>query len=104
MLFRSDFPDVPDCVFLAGFDQLMLGYEKKESVFLHQEHLRGIFNRSGIVLPCLLLDGQAAGQWKVSGKACAVTPFRTLKTREKKAAEREVRRWFPAVERVTWEE
>ena len=101
---RRDFPDVPDCVFLAGFDQLMLGYEKKESVFLPQEHLRGIFNRSGIVLPCLLLDGQATGQWKVSGKACAVTPFRTLKTREKKAAEREVRRWFPAVERVTWEE
>ena len=101
---RRDFPDVPDCVFLAGFDQLMLGYEKKESVFLPQEHLRGIFNRSGIVLPCLLLDGQATGQWKVSGKACAVTPFRTLKTREKKAAEREVRRWFPAVERVAWEE
>ena len=101
---RRDFPDVPDCVLLAGFDQLMLGYEKKESVFLPQEHLRGIFNRSGIVLPCLLLEGQAAGQWKVSGKTCAVTPFRTLKTREKKAAEREVRRWFPAVERVTWEE
>ena len=101
---RRDFPDVPDCVLLAGFDQLMLGYEKKESVFLPQEHLRGIFNRSGIVLPCLLLEGQAAGQWKVSGKTCAVTPFRALKAREKKAAEREVRRWFPAVERVAWEE
>lgn len=81
---RRDFPDVPDCVLLAGFDQLMLGYEKKESVFLPQEHLRGIFNRSGIVLPCLLLEGQAAGQWKVSGKTCAVTPFRALKAREKK--------------------
>ena len=101
---RRDFPDVPDCVLLAGFDQLMLGYEKKESVFLPQEHLRGIFSRSGIVLPCLLLEGQAAGQWKVSGKTCAVTPFRALKAREKKAAEREVRRWFPAVERVAWEE
>ena len=52
----------------------------------------------------MLFRSQAAGQWKVSGKTCAVIPFRALKAREKKAAEREVRRWFPAVERVTWEE
>ena len=67
-------------------------------------HLQGIFNRSGIVLPCLLLEGQAAGQWKVSGKTCAVTPFRALKARRKKPRSGEVRRWFPAVERVAWEE
>lgn len=42
---------IPDCVFLAGFDGLMLGYEKKENVFLPPEHLRGIFNLAGIVMP-----------------------------------------------------
>ena len=43
--------DIPRCIFLAGFDQLMLGYEKRESLFLRPEHLRGIFNLAGIVLP-----------------------------------------------------
>lgn len=101
---RRDAPEVPDCVLLAGFDQLMLGYEKKESVFLPPEYLRGIFNLSGIVMPCVLLKGQAAGRWKVSGTKCAIAPFRSFKAREKKSAEREVRRWFPAVERIVWEE
>ena len=47
---RRDFPDVPDCVLLAGFDQLMLGYEKKEGGGLPQG-IRRSFNRSGIVRP-----------------------------------------------------
>ena len=101
---RRDFPDVPDCLLLAGFDQLLLGYEKRESVFLHQDHLRNVFTMAGIVLPCLLLNGQAAARWKLSGAACAVSPFRPLKAKEKKAAEREIRRWFPAVRQITWNE
>ena len=30
--------EMPDCLFLAGFDQLLLGYEKKESLYLPTEH------------------------------------------------------------------
>jgi len=101
---QRDFPDVPDCVLLAGFDQLMLGYEKKESLFVAPEHLRGVFNLSGIVLPCVLLNGEAAARWKRSGGRCAVTPFRPLKAREKRAVEREIRRWFPETGRIAWEE
>ena len=101
---RRDAPEVPDCVLLAGFDQLMLGYEKKESLFVAPEHLRSVFNLSGIVLPCVLLDGAAAARWKVSGGKCAVAPFRPLKAREKKAVEREIRRWFPETARIVWEE
>lgn len=100
---RRTFPDVPDCVLLAGFDQLLLGYKKEESVFLPPEHLRRVFNLSGIVLPCVLLDGQAAARWKAAGRKCAVAPFRPLKVREKKAVEREVRRWFPETEKIVWE-
>lgn len=99
-----DFPDVPDCILLAGFDQLMLGYDKRESVFLPREHLRGVFNLSGIVLPCVLLKGEAAARWKLSGRTCAVTPFRTLRAREKRAVEGQIRRWFPEVRQVGWEE
>ena len=46
---------LPDCLLLAGFDPLMLGYEKKQSVFLPPEYLRGIFSLSGIVMPPVLL-------------------------------------------------
>lgn len=66
---------VPDCLFLAGFDQLMLGYEKSESLFLPQEHLRDIFTRSGIVRPAVLIHGQAAGWWNLKGPALNITLF-----------------------------
>lgn len=56
--------DIPECIFLAGFDQLMLGYEKKESLFLKPENLRGIFNLAGIVMPSILFNGNVVGKWK----------------------------------------
>lgn len=54
----------PRCLFLAGFDQLMLGYEKKESLYLAPENLRAIFNLAGIVMPPVMLDGRVVGKWK----------------------------------------
>ena len=56
--------DIPQCIFLAGFDQLMLGYEKKESLFLKSENIRGIFNLAGIVMPAILFNGTVIGRWK----------------------------------------
>ena len=67
---------LPDCLLLAGFDPLMLGYEKKQSVFLPPEYLRGIFSLSGIVMPPVLLHGSVAGRWKHSGKRLLITQFR----------------------------
>lgn len=56
--------DIPRCLFLAGFDQLLLGYEKRESLYLAPGHVRNIFNLGGIVMPALLLDGRVTGRWK----------------------------------------
>ncbi len=67
--------DMPACIFLAGFDALMLGYEKKESLFLPPEYLRGIFNLAGIVMPAVLIDGHVVGRWKYKNRRCAVTLF-----------------------------
>lgn len=72
---QTHWPDIPDCLFLAGFDQLMLGYEKKENPFLPPEYLRGIFTLSGIVMAPILLRGSVAGRWKRSGKKLLITPF-----------------------------
>lgn len=67
--------DIPGCIFLAGFDQLMLGYEKKESLFLSREHLRAIFSLAGIVMPAVLLHGRVAGRWKRRGRRLSVELF-----------------------------
>ena len=76
---------VPECIFLAGFDQLMLGYEKKESLFLSPGYLRGIFNLAGIVLPAVLLRGQVAGRWKRRGRKLSIELFSQAGERERAA-------------------
>lgn len=74
---------IPDCLFLAGFDPLMLGYQKTESLYLPPEHLRSIFSLSGIVMPALLLRGRVAGRWKRTGKKLAITAFAPLSREDK---------------------
>lgn len=75
--------EFPRCVFLAGFDQLMLGYEKKESLYLPTEHMRKIFNLAGIVMPAVLLDGMVVGRWKKKGRVLTVELFSPLGDGEK---------------------
>jgi len=75
--------EIPDCLFLAGFDQLLLGYQKTESVFLPPEHLRGIFNRAGIVMPAVLLRGRIVGKWKREKKRLFVTLFETVPAKDR---------------------
>lgn len=72
---RTDTSDMPECVFLAGFDPLMMGYEKTENPFLPQQALRGIFNRAGIVMPPILLHGRVVGRWKRTGHKALLTLF-----------------------------
>ena len=76
--------EIPPCVFLAGFDQLMLGYQKKESIYLPQEHLRGIFNLAGIVMPPILLNGRVVGKWKKKNNKLTVTLFEAVAAADKK--------------------
>ncbi len=88
-------PALPRCVFLAGFDPLMLGYEKKESLYLPPAHLKKIFNNTGIVFPALLVDGQVRGKWKEQPKRVDVTLFESLNKAQTKAMERECARLWP---------
>lgn len=75
--------DIPRCIFLAGFDQLMLAYDKKESLYLKPENLRRIFNLSGIVMPAILLDGQVAGKWKRVPSKLSIELFSGVDAKEK---------------------
>lgn len=75
--------EIPKCLFLAGFDQLLLAHEKKESLFLSQENMRAIFNLAGIVMPALMFDGEVVGKWKKKNKKLSVTMFKTVTQQEK---------------------
>lgn len=99
----GDWPEVPDCLLLPNFDQLMLGYDKTESIFLPKEYLREIFSLAGIVMAPVLLRGQVAGRWKQREGRLTLTPFGPWSEGDKKlvlsAAEA---RW--ELRRVTWED
>ena len=73
----NDLPtgELPTCLFLAGFDQLMLGYEKTESLFLPEEHMRDIFNLAGIVRPAILVSGTVVGWWNLKNHKLKITLF-----------------------------
>lgn len=67
--------ELPACLFLAGFDQLMLGYEKTESPFLPVEHMRDIFTLAGIVRPAILVHGTVVGWWNLKNRRLKITLF-----------------------------
>ena len=70
--------ELPACLFLAGFDQLMLGYEKTESLFLPKEHMRDIFNLAGIVRPAILVNGTVVGWWNLKNRKLKITLFSSV--------------------------
>lgn len=82
---NGDYPDIPECVFLSGFDQLMLGYQKSESIYLPSQYLRQIFNLAGIVMPSVLLNGKVAGRWKKIRKNIEITCFHIYTEKEKES-------------------
>lgn len=88
-------PPLPRCVFLAGFDPLLLGYEKKESPFLPPEHLKKVFNNTGIVFPALLLDGKVAGKWKEESKHVTLTPFENWNKPQQAALQKAAKALWP---------
>lgn len=96
--------DIPPCLFLAGFDQLMLGYQKKESLYLPPEHLRGIFNLAGIVMPPILLNGTVVGRWKKQKGKLSMTPFRILTTDEKHTILQKAETLWSDLSKIQWDE
>lgn len=76
--------NIPKCLFLAGFDQLLLSHEKRESLFLDPANLRSIFTLSGIVQPSLMIDGKIAGKWKRKNRKLSVTLFHSAPDHEKR--------------------
>lgn len=100
----ANVPDIPKCVLLAGFDQLMLGYKKEESIFMPKEVLRGIFNLAGIVMPAILLDGAVAGRWRRKGKKITFELFEKLASKDRRRVESTASELYPEVSGMEWKE
>lgn len=78
---------IPPCIFLAGFDPLMLGYRKQDSLYLPQEHLRKVYTLTGIIKPTVLYYGKLIGTWTLKKNKLTITPFESLSTQAKKIIE-----------------
>lgn len=66
---------------LGGYDTYLLGYRNRD-LSVPASHARRIHPGGGIIHPALLLDGQAAGTWRIvrkrAGLDVVVTPFAAL--------------------------
>ncbi len=100
----GDCPDIPACILAAGFDPLMLGYEKKDSIFVPENALRGIFSLQGIVAAPILIDGTVRGKWKYKDGKLTCDTFVPFPAREKALVEAEAVRWFGVPKRILWNE
>lgn len=98
----GNYPDIPRCVLLAGFDQLMLGYQKKDSIYLPPENLRGIFNLAGIVMPAIMLDGVVRGRWRKKNHRVTFQPFGSISARDKEHVEETAAKLFPEMKKAEW--
>ncbi|MDO4317459.1 MAG: winged helix DNA-binding domain-containing protein [Lachnospiraceae bacterium] len=99
---NGDYPDIPPCLLLAGFDPLMLGYKKEESVFLPREHLRGIFNLAGIVMPAVLLDGRVVGKWSRKNGKVTFALFETVSERGRRAITEAAEACWKDIRSISW--
>ena len=95
--------EIPHVRLLSGFDPMLLGYRKEDNPILPPEHLRGVFNLTGIVHPTVLAEGRIVARWREKDGKVELMPFENIGARTKKRIEREVEKWFE-VKEIRWME
>lgn len=76
--------ELPDCLFVAGFDQLLLGYEKKANPFFNPEYIRNIYTLTGIVKPVVFYKGRFVATWKRDKGTILLDIFEDITQQEEK--------------------
>ena len=82
-------PDGPAVRLLPAFDTYLLGYADRADV-VPPEHAARVFPGGGWIHPVVLVDGLAAGTWRLSGGAVEVEPFAPLTAAVRAALEPEI--------------
>ena len=68
------------------------------------EYLRGIFNRAGIVMPAILLNGQVVGCWKRKNGVFTAQLFASHTTKEKNRIAESAEACFGILSKIEWSE
>ncbi|HEL1667464.1 DNA glycosylase AlkZ-like family protein [Streptococcus suis] len=76
--------ELPDCLFVAGFDQLLLGYEKKANPFFNPKYIRNIYTLTGIVKPVVFYKGRFVATWKRDKGTILLDIFESITQKEEK--------------------
>ena len=79
---------LPQAVFLAGFDQFLLGYRKADNPILLKSTIKSIYNNTGIVFPTVLIEGTVGAIWKRSGGKLEIQPLVKIGKRYRSIIER----------------
>lgn len=74
--------NIPSCIFLAGFDQLLLAYRNRNRL-LDDKNKPDVVTNTGIIHPTVLVDGRLKAKWKKNGKSVLITPFAALTKRNR---------------------
>ena len=85
--------DVPAPVrFLPRYDELLISYQHRDRV-IAPAHRRAVYTKNAIVEAVVMIDGFAAGTWRLDrgkdGAVLGVVPFGRLAPRDRRAVERE---------------
>lgn len=96
--------DIPSVIFIAGFDALLLAFEKKDNPFFHPQYIRDIYTLTGIVKPALILNGELVATWRKENKKICVRPFQKLSGKNKRLIEDEGIKRFQDAAEVVFEE
>ena len=85
--------DLPACVLVPGFDQLVLGYKDRDRM-IDRRFLKELTNISGIVSPSVLIRGRIRARWKLDGDRIVITSFDRRLKKDEAAIRQKVRAVF----------
>ena len=74
--------DIPEIIFVAGFDALLLAFEKKNNPFFDPKYIRDIYTLTGIVKPVIMLKGELVATWRKDKDKIYVCPFKDLSKKD----------------------
>ena len=84
----SENAEMPQALFLAGFDQFLLGYRKADNPILLKSTIKNIYNNTGIVFPTVLINGTIGAIWKRAGNKLEIQPLVKIGKRYRAIIER----------------
>ena len=96
--------ELPACVLVPGFDQLVLGYKDRDRM-IDRRFLKELTNISGIVSPSILIRDRIRARWKLAGEELTVTFFDRHLKKDEAAVRRKVREVFHSqVKRIIFQD